>query len=394
MAPDPLHSTYGVWLVSLGLGSILYGIGLLQTWLYFHGRSSDTAFISYSVLLVLLVETAQIVFFFRSSYSRFVDLFGVIQLELIWVDALQLATSYVGAFIVQVFFATRIYIITKGQGLGRFSLANVGVHTIFVLSVTSLLAGIAQTVWSTNNMMDRLLFEAINRGTLTALASVVNLILFLALPGTFWFIGLAPSSKLYMNSMLATLNTRQRIREQIASVDKGCWNSIPIGTVSAVTSKASSNKIPVPPFPPPPHPHVLHVPLNISVSSSGRIKCGAAGGAFGEHEDRAWSCTAGATHELPVRRGCTDDDSDQGAVRGAAQAEARVRTNSSGFPRARRMPKTPQLPERRDRQTRGVIVSRPRGCAVQAQGQPDYTGRVVRRGRGLVEYKHWCAAHF
>ncbi|KAJ7193705.1 hypothetical protein GGX14DRAFT_405274 [Mycena pura] len=69
------------------------------------------------------------------------------------------------------------------------------------------------------------------------------------MPGRMQFVGfrvtrrLAPSSKLYMNSLLATLNTRQRIREQIASVDKG-WNSIPIGTVSAVTSKASRNKIP------------------------------------------------------------------------------------------------------------------------------------------------------
>ncbi|KAF8156262.1 hypothetical protein K438DRAFT_1986852 [Mycena galopus ATCC 62051] len=55
---------------------------------------------------------------------------------------------------------------------------------------------------------------------------------FLALPDTLWFfIGLAANSKLYMNSMLATLNTRQYIRDKSASNDNG-WNSIQMGTLA------------------------------------------------------------------------------------------------------------------------------------------------------------------
>ncbi|KAJ7198855.1 hypothetical protein GGX14DRAFT_573297 [Mycena pura] len=143
---SPLDSTYGVWIISLFLEAILYGIGLLQTWLYFMARPSDSAFIKNSVLVVFFVETVQIVFFFSSSYSRFVNLFGVPQLELIWEDSLQLAAAYLGAFVVQIFFATRVYKLTKGQG--KFSLATIGMYAIFVLAVTSLVAGIAQTVWS------------------------------------------------------------------------------------------------------------------------------------------------------------------------------------------------------------------------------------------------------
>ncbi|KAK7034109.1 hypothetical protein R3P38DRAFT_3184833 [Favolaschia claudopus] len=53
--------------------------------------------------------------------------------------------------------------------------------------------------------MDLLIHDAINRGALTALSSGINMVLFLAVPDTFWFfLGLAPSSKLYMNSMMAT----------------------------------------------------------------------------------------------------------------------------------------------------------------------------------------------
>jgi hypothetical protein len=45
----PLDSTYGVWLVSLFLGPLLYSMGLLQTWIYFAGRPADLASIKWIV---------------------------------------------------------------------------------------------------------------------------------------------------------------------------------------------------------------------------------------------------------------------------------------------------------------------------------------------------------
>ncbi|KAF7335128.1 hypothetical protein MVEN_02263700 [Mycena venus] len=261
---SPLDSTYGVWLVSLFLETLLYGMGLLQAWLYFAGRPTDLVSVKWTVLVVLVLETIQVVFFFRSSYIRFVERFGQIQIDLIWADSLQLLAAYLSAFIVQLYFGSRIHKC---------------IYTILMLAVVELLAGIAQTVLSyklrsflkldetkpittvqsaaslacdllitiylclflisqkgeivkTNSMMDMLIYDAINRGTLTALSSGVNMVLFLALPDTFWFfLGLAPCSKLYMNSMLATLNTRQRIRNKIAVDDKG-WNSSPMGSLA------------------------------------------------------------------------------------------------------------------------------------------------------------------
>jgi hypothetical protein len=35
---SPLDSTYGVWLVALFLETILYGMGVLQGWIYFADR--------------------------------------------------------------------------------------------------------------------------------------------------------------------------------------------------------------------------------------------------------------------------------------------------------------------------------------------------------------------
>ncbi|KAJ7239191.1 hypothetical protein B0H12DRAFT_82143 [Mycena haematopus] len=106
---SPLDSTYGVWLVSLFLETMLYGMGILQTWIYFSGRPADVASVKWTVVFVLALETTQIVFFFRSSYFRFVERFGRIQIDLIWADSLQLLAAYLSAFTVQLYFASCIH---------------------------------------------------------------------------------------------------------------------------------------------------------------------------------------------------------------------------------------------------------------------------------------------
>jgi hypothetical protein len=45
----PLDSTYGVWLVALVLETFLFGMGVLQTWIYFAGRPTDVASIKWTV---------------------------------------------------------------------------------------------------------------------------------------------------------------------------------------------------------------------------------------------------------------------------------------------------------------------------------------------------------
>jgi len=76
---------------------------------------------------------------------------------------------------------------------------------------------------ATNNMLDKLMVIAINRGVLTSLCAAINIILFLSIPGTFWFfLGIVISGKLYMNSALASLNSRQYIND--SSTDSNNWH--------------------------------------------------------------------------------------------------------------------------------------------------------------------------
>ncbi|KAJ7618528.1 hypothetical protein FB45DRAFT_931852 [Roridomyces roridus] len=274
-----LDATYGVWLVSLFVETFLYGIGFLQIYRYFASVPKDRAFIKFTVLGILFLETVQIIFFFYSSYDRFVNRFGEPQLNLIWADSLQLLAAYLGAFVVQIYFAHRIHRLTQGRS--KFSISAFGLYIIFALAFVSIVAGVVQTATSyhlrsylkldqtkaittvqaasalacdllitiylclflrrqkgefmrTNSLMDSLIHDAINRGTLTAVSSGLNMALFLALPNTFWFfLGLAPNSKLYMNSMMSTLNGREARRAKLDSSDKD-WNSIPMATIPTV----------------------------------------------------------------------------------------------------------------------------------------------------------------
>ncbi|KAJ7631927.1 hypothetical protein DFH06DRAFT_1337448 [Mycena polygramma] len=258
-----LPSTYGAWLISLFLETILYGIGIVQTWLYVQWWwQKDGWSVKAPIIIVMFFETTQISFFFRSTYFRFVQRFGLVQEDLIWSDSLQLLANYLTAFAVQIFFASRIYRLTR-ESVRMYRTSAVGIYIVILLALTQMSAGIAQTILSyrlrsfakleetkaittlqtagslacdivitvylcvflqrnksglprTEKMLNALMINAVNRGMLTAISSALTMVLFLVTPNTFWFfLGLAPNSKLYMNSMLATLNMRQHIRDKV-----------------------------------------------------------------------------------------------------------------------------------------------------------------------------------
>ncbi|KAJ6473155.1 hypothetical protein C8R45DRAFT_1103739 [Mycena sanguinolenta] len=273
-----LASTYGSWFISLFLETILYGIGLLQTFLYFQWWPNDNWSIQGPVLIVMFFETTQIVFFFRSSYYRFVQKFGIIQGDLIWSDSLQLLANYFTAFSVQLYFASRIYRLTKETvRMTDSGVSKWGVFVIVFLAVVQMSAGLAQTIWThaltkvpapeltpfdpqaitslqtaaslacdlaitgflcsflqqnkhgLPRVLNTLMMNSVNRGMLTAGTSLITMALFLLYPDEFWFfLSLAPNSKFYMNSMLATLNMRQHFRDKVLGDE---WNTINIGEI-------------------------------------------------------------------------------------------------------------------------------------------------------------------
>ncbi|KAJ8085618.1 hypothetical protein PM082_004436 [Marasmius tenuissimus] len=94
-------------------------------------------------------------------------------------------------------------------------------------------------IGKTNRIITSLMIYAVNRCLLTSFVAIVEVIVFVARPHELWFLGVDfVIGKLYANSLLASLNSRNMLRNQQGS---GMMNtSIYISADSSDPSNASS----------------------------------------------------------------------------------------------------------------------------------------------------------
>ncbi|KAF7338802.1 hypothetical protein MSAN_02202700 [Mycena sanguinolenta] len=244
---SPLTFPFGMLLLTLFLQSILYGMGLLQVWLYFLWYQLDGWLNKILVTLVTLFETAGTILVFCATYAYLIDGFGDTENLTRWNLPMRLVllTTYFTIFVAQVYvdyFLSIIQIQSKIFQLfcllhhPTFQLqvefnSELSRTKLFVIwqAVLALAANILITVglcwceWgmqSTNKVLNYLAITAVNRGMLTLISAALNLILFSVEPGTIYFLlWLILGGKLYMNSVLATLNTRGYKLAQITATN-------------------------------------------------------------------------------------------------------------------------------------------------------------------------------
>ncbi|KAJ7301136.1 hypothetical protein DFH08DRAFT_119698 [Mycena albidolilacea] len=284
-----LDPTYGVAFVAFFLATLLYGMGLIQAYLYFHWYPKDRWGIKTTVLCVLITETMQIALFFAALYLHLIDEFGNLAGvdDIFWQDAAQVPCGYLSGFLVQMYFGHCIYILNPKRKLvslvivllGLTSLATAIAATIDTVQIQHSIKSVLITeasvskailttqsavtltcdvvitaalthvlkgtqggieVQSTRSIITTLIINAVSRGVLTALCAAVNMILFLVQPNTdYFYLGLVLSGKLYMNSMLATLNTRQHLRRRGE-------NSQGVYSLDAMSGESAQNRSPRP----------------------------------------------------------------------------------------------------------------------------------------------------
>ncbi|PPQ74304.1 hypothetical protein CVT26_004149 [Gymnopilus dilepis] len=241
--PPSIDATFGMWMVALFLETILYGCSLLQIWLYFYWYPLDHWILKAMVTLLAYVlskpthlsaienqslysisETLQTVFLFISTYNMLISHFGDFDNLLVvnWMDTAQLICLYISAMIVQLTILNNFSKLDKTapssvlQGAASLSCDIVITSSLlFTLNDRKTEAEKWNSKHGTSNLLNSLMVIAINRGVATAIFSALNIILFLSMPHTFFFfLGLMPSSKLYMNSALGTLNCREYLRSK------------------------------------------------------------------------------------------------------------------------------------------------------------------------------------
>ncbi|KAI5115117.1 hypothetical protein M0805_005646 [Coniferiporia weirii] len=240
------------------LATALWGAGSVQLYFYYDKYSkTDKTWLKFYVLVIYGLDTLHQIFLLASFYSYFVTNFAniahlnVLERPLInttictsIVDALVqglfvmriwhlsrqnyllmgvLCVFIAGQFVVTVTYFGKIYHFTELAQLATaittecvmnsiIAFVDTVIATVLSLLLHSRRSGVRQT----NSLISRLILYTISTGMLTSVFSIIALVTAIVLPNK--FIYLIPDlimPKLYTNSILALLNSREKLRSQL-----------------------------------------------------------------------------------------------------------------------------------------------------------------------------------
>ncbi|KAH9846747.1 hypothetical protein C2E23DRAFT_851778 [Lenzites betulinus] len=251
----PIQESLTCQLVGFTLATTLFGITLLQGYLYYRNYGKDTMKLKTLVGILVILDTLTTILMAQSMYTYIVTDFGdPLKIAVItWGFSLENGLSVLTAFIVQCYFAQRLWVFSRHNialvaGIVILAVGNIACGeaitarlyidpSVFSLgsTVTRVLSGVSNGfsaacdaliafglcfylengrsgLQKTDKMVDKLMVYAINRGALTTVCQTLHLILTVAFPGRYLFLPFAMmESKLYVNALLATLNVRNSL---------------------------------------------------------------------------------------------------------------------------------------------------------------------------------------
>ncbi|KAI0754797.1 hypothetical protein C8Q80DRAFT_390703 [Daedaleopsis nitida] len=266
--PDPagspadleLGSSYGVMLLSVIIVAAMYGITVLQSLYYYGNFPKDSWILKLTVAgvwfldtLTLLLDAHAVYFYLITNYANP----PALQTE-IWSAQVELLVTYTVVLIVQMFFIFRIYHLRPHLWyipalLGLIAFASYSMVVAIFITVVhddnwaatnrpevtqpltanwvlgnlvdiSITVALCWYLWSeklavresTNMMLNRIIVFLINRGAIAAVVQILTLLTKFIWPQTLvWLAFHNALSKVYANSMLATLNGRVALRKMV-----------------------------------------------------------------------------------------------------------------------------------------------------------------------------------
>ncbi|PIL35021.1 hypothetical protein GSI_02808 [Ganoderma sinense ZZ0214-1] len=249
-------------LACLVIGTIVatavYGITVLQTYIYFGNSRRDSIRLKLFVALLFALDTISLVLTVAIMYGYVVSDFGNPLLllkanrSIVWENGI---TVIIATF-TQCYFAHRIWDLSKGNmvltssviilalcscGPGIAISVDLYIHpdSLFVSTIeTRVLSGFANGLSvvcdvliavtlsyylrskrtgfkRTDSIINRLIIYAVNRGALTAMCQAGHMIAIVALPGRFIFFPFAVlDGRMYCNTLMATLNAQRSILQE------------------------------------------------------------------------------------------------------------------------------------------------------------------------------------
>ncbi|KAJ3507893.1 hypothetical protein NLJ89_g6048 [Agrocybe chaxingu] len=128
----PAEMTHGWMLVGLALNILLMGVMIAQIYMYYTQYRDDTWWLKAMVAAVFLLDIINTAFLFTYIYRSLITFFGDVQFlaQVDWTLATGAWTTGVIAAIVQLFFAWRIFVLTRNWVyvvvIGSLALAGCG----------------------------------------------------------------------------------------------------------------------------------------------------------------------------------------------------------------------------------------------------------------------------
>ncbi|RDB30540.1 hypothetical protein Hypma_007211 [Hypsizygus marmoreus] len=240
----------GMTLLGVIFSSILYGVTLTQTYKYFQRFQNDPLLVKLLVIAIFFIDTLSVFLVGHASWYYLVTTGP--EGRAVWSLNAELAISMVISGIAETFLAYRVWMLSghrfiltslllllallhfaSGEVsaiqfllLKRFArFGSVKVPSILRLSSAALCdTGLAISLCyflhqkrtgfeKTDKIIDYLILFTINSGVLTSIASVACLVTYLVVPRTWVYLALCfLISRLYANTFLCSLNSRQILR--------------------------------------------------------------------------------------------------------------------------------------------------------------------------------------
>ncbi|KAL4250774.1 hypothetical protein ABKN59_006072 [Abortiporus biennis] len=248
--------TFGAAFVGLVAGATLFGVTLLQTYEYYKRYPSDHVLLKTLVACLTILDTLHLFFCGRTIYWYLVSNFGDFDNldKTTWSMALQTDFNGIIGMAVEFFFARRVWIMSHNwfltsvicvlatihftlgilftvesfilgefskfksltwitcTGLGCAAAADI----IIALSMCIYLSKKRTGIDRTDSLVTTLMIYSINTGLLTSIIATISVVLFAIMPLNFvwlcffWILG-----KCYVNSLLASLNSRKGLRSKV-----------------------------------------------------------------------------------------------------------------------------------------------------------------------------------
>ncbi|KAI0659169.1 hypothetical protein C8Q70DRAFT_155767 [Cubamyces menziesii] len=270
MASITLNDTLGAAFLGNIAAACFYGITILQTWIYYGRNGSDRVYLKVLVFVLWALDSLHLALVTHAVYVYAVtDFANLLALEMpIWSILIQVVVTGISDLLVRGIFCQRVWrlsnrnwplmiaivvtTLTVFGGSIAFAIKGFSLPDYFALSrisdilyislgvgvVADILIAASMCVLlakrrtgfaKTDSMVRVLILYSVNTGALTSLCALICLITYATMPDNFIFIGVYfVLPKLFLNSLLATLNARRPLRE----AGSGPMVSIPISTTS------------------------------------------------------------------------------------------------------------------------------------------------------------------